>query len=98
MSKLDRIGVNVVCDQLQLINVREMHDEWMIVRSALDYKYLGEGNFVVDRSAETINSFCWDGNETASGKSLHGEVHCRSIRCTGYVARGCSTRRCTHDP
>ena len=97
MSKLDRIGVNVVSDLMQLINIRKMHDEWMVLWSALDYEYLGDGNFVVDRSTESVNGFCWDGNETTIGKSLHGNVHCRHVRCTNYVARWCWTRGCTHD-
>ena len=76
MSKLDRIVVNIDCNIFQLVDVRNMHDEWMIVRSTLDHKNLGDGNFVVDCSAESINSFCWNGNESASGKSLYSKTQC----------------------
>jgi hypothetical protein len=76
MSKLDRIGMNIVSDQMQLISMRKMNDEWMVLWSAFNFEYLGDGNFVVDRSTKSINGFRWDGNETAVGKSLHGKVHC----------------------
>jgi hypothetical protein len=48
----------------------------MVLWSAFDHKYFGDCDFVVDRRAETVNSFCWDGNQTTIGKSLYGKTQC----------------------
>jgi hypothetical protein len=53
-----------------------MHDKRMVLWSAFDRKYFGDGDFVVDRRAKTVNSFCWDGNQTTIGKNLDGKTQC----------------------
>jgi len=74
MSKFDGIGVNVDSDGVQFIDACNMHDERMVLWSAFDNKYFGNCVFVVDRRAETVNSFCWNGDETTFGKSLYGKT------------------------
>jgi hypothetical protein len=76
MSKVDGIVMNVDSDGVQFIDVCNMHDKRMVLWSAFDRKYFGDGDFVVDRRAKTVNSFCWDGNQTTIGKNLDGKTQC----------------------
>ena len=68
--------MNVDSNGVQFIDVCNMHDKRMVLWSAFDNKYFSDCGFVVDRRAETVNSFCRNGNETTIGKSLYGKTQC----------------------